>query len=84
MHRNRQRDQLGCTHAPLVERIDREVEHVDDVAARTQRGRGRREAERLVAHLVGREQQDASRAFRSGLVGVSAFGVGHYFFAGWK
>ena len=85
VHRDGQRDQVGCTHAPLVERVDGDVEHVDDVAARTQRGRGRREAERLVPHLVGREQEDACRASRRGFGGVSAFaGVGHYFFAGWK
>ena len=95
MHRHGQRHEVGRAHALLVERLDGEVDRVHAVAARAQRGGGRGEAERLVALLVGREQQDAGargggavRGRRSGGVVPrerrGRLGAGHYFFEGWK
>ena len=86
MHRHGERDQVRSANARLVEGLERQVEAVDVVACRAQGSGGRGEAQRLVAELVGGEQEDARPgwAWGWGRRPRSQGGDGHYFFDGSK
>ena len=59
VHRHREADRLGPLQGGGVPRLHAEVQAADLVPGAAQRGRRRRDVQRLVAQLVGGDQQDA-------------------------
>ena len=59
VHRHREADRLRPLQGAGVPRLHAEIQAADLVPGAAQRGRRRRDVQRLVAQLVGRDQKDA-------------------------
>ena len=59
VHRHREADRLRPLQGAGVPRLHAEIQAADLVPGAAQRGRRRRDVQRLVTQLVGRDQQDA-------------------------